>query len=183
MENDEGLSALKNEIRKEAKEQAAKGLLLGIVLLLSFALTGWWFYLKDKIVSLASGVGSGAVMAFDIPSGCPEGWTEFSDASGMVIVGVGKAENLSQRNYRDTGGSEKHALTRNELASHSHGFSGDSVEFGGWGGSGNFYKLAPGNTAEFEESHTPSGSIELTGESRPHENMPPFIVLHYCRKI
>ena len=63
------LEKLKDEIHKEATVQAAKGLIAGAVILMVISASGWWLYLEPKIIKLAGGVPSGAIAAFDTPSG------------------------------------------------------------------------------------------------------------------
>ncbi len=77
---------VRNEIRKEASQLAAKWVVGGIVALLLIAATGWWLYLKPKL-QIIFGVPAGAVVAFDIREGCPDGWEPFDQAVGRTIVG------------------------------------------------------------------------------------------------
>lgn len=51
-----------------------------------------------------------SVIAFDSDR-CPNGWTEYDELAGKVIVGVGKGKGLSKRELHDTGGKEVHSLT------------------------------------------------------------------------
>ncbi len=49
----------------------------------------------------------GAVVAFDLPEGCPrQGWEPLNDASGKFIIGVS-----SSKRYRESGGSESYSLS------------------------------------------------------------------------
>ena len=89
--------------------------------------------LSDRVQALrakiegATTVPTGAVMVFDLSSGCPDGWTEFADAAGRTIVGQGSGmvdENrqpLTGRKYREHGGEERHTLTEEEMPKHGHG--------------------------------------------------------------
>lgn len=120
---------------------------------------------------------AGAVVAFDIATGCPEGWTPFPDAAGRTIIGVGtgggaSGATLTNRSFREIGGSEQHALTIDEMPEHRHtapwlASRGKEGEIG-WGGDRGLL----GKTVQ-------SGT---SGRSRPHNIMQPFIVLQYCKK-
>jgi hypothetical protein len=122
--------------------------------------------ISEKIYKIPSG----AVLAFDLPGGCPEGWSSFQDASGRSIIGEGKGVGLSKRNYRAAGGEEKHTLTISEIPQHDHG--------GIYGGNGG----KAGMTNDFAYHSSGFQKINPEGGGQPHNNMPPFIVLHFCRK-
>lgn len=131
---------------------------------------------------------AGAVMAFDLPNGCPEGWSRFDEGSGRMIVGVGKRVGIdgsfrlladSNGSVYQTGGAENHTLTVPEMPSHSHDFLGNKVLRGGNHGIGT--DLAVGDGANYG-NWAPSGSISNAGLSAPHNNMPPYIALYFCRK-
>ena len=64
-----------------------------------------------------NGVPTGAVAAFDLPNGCPEGWSAFKDAQSRAIIGAdfgqgfapglganGDGSALRTWKYRDHGG-------------------------------------------------------------------------------
>jgi len=114
---------------------------------------------------------TGAIIAFDQPEGCPEGWSPYLEAAGRMIIGTGKGDGLSNRKYRETGGEEAHTLSINEMPSHNHQYNHESDVGGGCGRAGC-------------NSHAtyPSFSTSNTGGNRPHNNMPPYIALTYCRK-
>lgn len=131
---------------------------------------------------------SGAVMAFDLPNGCPLGWKSFKEARARVIVGVGDPSRtarklgfdingrpLTELAYRQHGGEEKHRLTIEELPRHDHGtryaLSGRSL---GWGPGSH---PIPTSTRRAESQKDWSA-----GRNIPHNNMPPFIALYYCKK-
>lgn len=169
------LESISNEIKKQARAQAAKWFIASVVALVIFAVVGWWFYFKSKIITVIGGVPSGAVMAFDLPTKCPDGWSQFIDADGKSIIGVGNT-----RNYREQGGNSTHQLTVDEMPSHKHSFTGDPISIGGWNGDIT-YDVSVGDYSA-NGSITPSGVISTEGGSRPHNNMPPFLALYYCIK-
>ncbi|WP_395375746.1 hypothetical protein [Marinicella sp. W31] len=79
------------EIKKEAKTQAAKSVIFGVIVLIGFTLTGWWFYLEPKLSSIFGVVPEGAVVAFT--KECPEGWTPYENAYGRFIRGIDRTGN------------------------------------------------------------------------------------------
>ena len=144
---------------------------------------------------------SGAVVAFDfdikISSGCPKGWNFFEPAGGRVIVGAGDHQNKWFRSEtgevvsitiyptyvqdiragfsetassRATGGEERVTLTVAEMPSHSHDLpvnSDPSAQGLKW--QNGYNKKTGMSTSE-------------AGDSQPHNNMPPYISLYYCKK-
>lgn len=126
---------------------------------------------------------SGAVVAFDHTDGCPEGWDEFKDGAGRFIVGVGRhKENddegkpIKELDYRAKEGKRQHKLTVQEMPKHDHTLV--------WGqGRGR-----PGQVTGSNIVPGPLNIIDLrqnTGEQgggQPHNIMPPYIVLHLCKK-
>lgn len=124
-------------------------------------------------------IASGTVVAFDLPNGCPDGWTEFADAAGRVIIGQGSGmvdENgqpLMSRKYREHGGEEKHTLTVAEMPSHQHsvyqhaGYHGGDVE---------------GASAGDARTMVHAAVSGPTGGGEAHNNMPPYVALYFCKK-
>jgi hypothetical protein len=170
--------------------QVAKWAVGGILLLGLGALTGWWLYLKPKLIETVGGIPTGAVIAFDLPNGCPTGWTVFEPAISRVIVGsvAGRATEtptkdmngkpLTAHQYRADGGEEKHRMTISEMPSHHHqsalNAAPDQVSFG----VGSSTKGIDGIRVNiFTEALTSD-----TGGGEPFGILQPFIALHYCRK-
>jgi hypothetical protein len=144
----------------------------GLFASIALAITGWWFYFKPWVIKVVGSVPSGAVLAF--ANQCPkEGWREYSDGKGRVIVGAGRGDGLSARVLGDTGGAETHTLTVNEMPEHSHLVAKGRADAGTVG-----KQLLP---YDFHH-HLDDWPTEETGGSKPHNNMPPFIVLQYCVK-
>jgi len=133
------------------------------------------------------------VIAFDLPTGCPQGWSVFERGLSRTLVGATQTtianvpntdanqQRLSARPYLSTGGEEKHALTEPEMPSHSHGVQDvlhSDYQRGGGGYRGtDVVGQVPGDD--------PKGSIRYTeaaGSGQPHNMMPPFIALFFCRK-
>ncbi len=122
-----------------------------------------------------------SVIAIDDPNGCPkEGWTEFTDARGRMIIGAGQGKDLSDRPFRQTAGQERIPLSEQNLPSHKHdtvlGRSDDpNQDFG----IGDPRRAA---TPRKWEQH-PTALTSSVGDGEPHDNMPPYIPLHFCKKL
>lgn len=114
-----------------------------------------------------------AVIAVDI-DGCPPGWQPFEAAAGRLIIGAGKGGPLTNRKYRDVGGAENHELTIEEMPAHAHSY--ELIKDKSRGGQKGTQTVVITNRLEGE------AKTEDVGGSRSHNNMPPFIVLYYCKK-
>ena len=141
-------------------------------------------------------VPSNAVIAVDDPEGCPAGWQDIGrDDSlrfaGRMLVVAGPTVDDSdrpesedagtqKRDYDDEGGREHVALDEDQLAPHDH-----LLPIGGYGefkGDPDGGQVVAINHVKGEEQKYTKYS-RPTGGSEPHENMPPFIVLHFCKKV
>jgi len=135
-------------------------------------------------------VPNGAVVAFDRGNGCPKGWSNYAVGAGRAIVGAGSGnfgtnnKALTSRDFGETGGEETVTLTVDEMPRHSHEI-GDpdgnplryqKYEFGGTGGGAQLLHSA-GNDIVDDFYYA-----EESGNSQPHNNMPPFIALYFCKK-
>ena len=119
---------------------------------------------------------AGAVIAFDRPGGCPKpGWKDMGPAwrGRALVAGVRDANDTY--GFGREGGAETHRLTDDEMPRHAHKFT-----FGTQGGSG-----APVHpTYKRDGPYTGKSTTEVTfaGASKPHNNMPPYIALYFCKK-
>ena len=143
---------------------------------------------------------------------CPLGWGPYAPAGGRTIVGAGEHQNLDQNgkalpkysgrpdlreeDVRDprkndlfpktAGGEEKHTLMLEEMPNHGHPFTGTPVSRGG-NSAGSDRVLAIGSEDRNYGSYTPSGVVGKaggtnTGKTQPHDDMPPYIALYFCKK-
>lgn len=135
---------------------------------------------------------SQAVIAFNrserAGGACPRGWSLFAPAGGRVIIGAGQHPNdgLSEYpSYADdpndaTGGEERVKLTLDQMPAHSH-----PVSPYGWGhsinGSGDTRRLDLDDGFPWNNI-TGNLEAESRGGSKPHNNMPPYIALYFCKK-
>lgn len=99
-------------------------------------------------------------------------------AAGRVLIGAGTADSGTVYNAGDTGGEEKHKLTVDELASHTHPFTLDSPRKGSGGGSD--WYVDSGTIGDQNGGAT--RETESTGNDQPHNNMPPYKVVYIFRR-
>jgi len=116
---------------------------------------------------------SGAIVAFDRNNRCPVGWVEYEEARGRAIIGANpsRTHGLTARAFGSTGGAETHTLTVAEMPSHNHG--------GIFGSDGS--RPRGTNDHRPETAHN-TVRIATQGGGQPHNNMPPFIALYFCKK-
>lgn len=138
----------------------------------------------------ASPLLAGAVVAFDRGQrnggACPSGWSLFESAGGRMIVGAGTNTNKDQngsdlRDYpsladdpeKAVGGQEKVKLKVSEMPKHSHIFT---------------FSDGTNSPRHVDNSHDEFGlknsteNTSVAGEGQPHDNMPPYVALYFCKK-
>lgn len=186
------LRRMLSEVNKALLVAIGTGLATGILA----ALTAFWILVS----TLPGRIGitpTGAVMAFDITSGCPSGWASFVEARGRSIVGSAtqaeidsapaafaydsRGVKLSPRLFRQAAGEEAHVLTEAEMPAHQHitilGSDPSPVMA--------FYGVGPANAqaiAGAGRSGVPTTKTSASGQGAPHNNLPPSVALTYCRK-
>ncbi len=132
---------------------------------------------------------SGAVVAFDAPTRCPEGWSEFADAQSRVIVGAAFGTGFSPRlgddpdggalaeyKYREHGGWERVRLTTAHLPAHEH-----KVAQAGADTAVDIPGMVSGTAAAVRTAIGGDTTTPIGGD-QPHPNMPPFLALYICKK-
>ncbi|MCL6415081.1 hypothetical protein MIB92_05420 [Aestuariirhabdus sp. Z084] len=118
-------------------------------------------------------VQKGSVVAFVNAKGCPErGWDQYADGEGRTIIGVSSMYPLSHK-----GGSPTHTLGIPEMPIHQHStYTSNEVGRGAEHGQHNS-----------EMMHSEENSVaRVTGKEgggQAHNNMQPYVALHYCVKI
>jgi hypothetical protein len=155
------------------------------------------FHLEDLL--------HGAVVAFDrsedrsaqadtVNAGaCPPGWQLFKPASGRFVIGAGNHSNAdmngkpldSYPTFQDdktkaVGGEETHKLTLDEMPKHTHPAPSNIFGTDILGKEGTFIpkkRVANDNLAVRMGKNT-----ETAGSGEPHNNMPPYIALYFCKK-
>lgn len=137
---------------------------------------------KERREALDAMLASNPIVIFSGP--CPEPWRQLDILDGRVPIGEnpalpsGKTENgLAVRVLGDTGGEEEHVLSEDELPSHKHRtvLAGDN--FNSEWKAGNPGVALHGD--RWQQKHDRSYTAPA-GESRAHNNMPPFAVVSFC---
>lgn len=146
---------------------AAMGMILAVLIISGVEkFTGWLSGL------FAPSLPSGAVVAFD--SECSDGWQEYRLGAGKFLLGAGKGKKL-----HDVGGEENHTLTEEEMPNHNHK-----------NGPGQYLVRVTGGDTVLSNTDNSPGEINIrhgnvireAGGGKPHNNMPPYIALHFCKK-
>ncbi len=121
--------------------------------------------------SAAAEIPAGAVIAFDNPNGCPPGWTDMGQGwRGHTLVAA-VADTNDRFGFRRSGGEASVTLSLTHLPPHDHG--------GIWGGTEQ--KAGMLNEPAYHSSGYAQARME--GGGQPHENMPPYIALYFCKKM
>lgn len=76
-----------------------------------------------------------------------------------------------------TGGEKEHTLTINEMPSHSHNARFLYVH------SGNYWVYMNARGSSSDTYSIKENALEWTGGSRPHNNMPPYLVVNVWKRI
>ena len=133
----------------------------------------------------------GALVAFDReglrPGGCaavPGDWEDMGhDFEGRFVLIAGARDGGGDPFAPGDGwGEYEVTLTVDQMPAHDHEFRGKPFTRGGYGGSGRD-DVSKGGDVIGRETLTPTGAVLLRGGNEPHNNMPPFIALTWCRKL
>ena len=125
--------------------------------------------------SFFNGIPSGAVLPFNSTI-CPTGWSNFTQAFGRVIIGVGQGNDGTETltvELGDTEGEYNHTLTEEEMPSHTHSYT----HFSGSLANGATFGVDDNNPKPDQSATTGSG-----GNDDPHNNVQPYYALLYCVK-
>lgn len=128
----------------------------------------------------------GAVVAFDLNSGCPHGWVPYRKSAGRFIVGVGQhstrdkaGKEIEKLRIGEIGGHRTHTLMDDEMPLHKHdmvwGQRHDLAHEKNIKAEGNSFYTKGMLYGYIMEQDTGSA-----GKSKSHNNMPPYIALLYC---
>jgi hypothetical protein len=142
--------------------------------------------LKKQIDQLGASVPKGAVVAFDLSTGCPAGWSRVQDLNGRVIVGAGQGQpNLTPRDFRDRGGSETLNLTKAQLPKERIGFAYAEVNDAMRENRSSYHLVVSVGVAQANTRSADGPTIRFTeplGEGAPVRIEVPFVALYFCRR-
>jgi hypothetical protein len=128
----------------------------------------------------------GSIIAYHGPT-VPDGWVICDgnngtpDLRGRFIMGQGSGTGLTQRAIGQKGGEETHKLSISEIPSHSHSVSVTPADAGGYCKTGPC-GVQTSDRKILDDSRVKGISVNYTGGSQPHNNLPPFLVLYYIMK-
>lgn len=109
-------------------------------------------------------------------------WEVYSKAEGRFILGVGKGPLTEAVFFEEPGGAEKRRIELLSIPEHRHPLpmrtTGDEAPEarGGAGPSDNFFHRV------FVTGGGKGHETENAGGTKPHNNMPPYIALYFCKK-
>jgi len=181
--------SVRNEIEQEFRKRLAQSIVgIFFAAVLSMLAIAWSYIGK---IPAGIQIPKDAIVAFDGEAACPPGWADLGKEqterfSGRVLVVAGPGTSVksddetgskavtSPRSVGEQGGSELVKLEVEHLASHSH------TQI--WGQTSG--ELGAGYVGNSIESYNGKRfqNTTNTGGNAPHQNMPPFIALRYCRK-
>ncbi|MCE8510077.1 hypothetical protein KBY28_16620 [Ruegeria pomeroyi] len=181
---------------RSIREKVIVSVISAVLLASLYAL---WGTIKE--LRYGFGVPNGAVIAYDLPEGCPPGWSNLGNKwKGRMIVAAIEDANDTY-GFGKSSGRATHTLTLAELPGHRHvgvTSSANAVPFlrivapnglgylenhmPGWSSGGNIADIS--NTLPPASAHTHNFATDLGEglEGREHNNMPPYVALYYCRK-
>ena len=150
----------------------------------------------------SDGLPANAIIAIDAPGGCPQGWAPFAEAQGRLLLGAtngafapgldtdDESKPISSYKYRQHGGSEHVTLQAAQLAAHNHALQ-RRYAFNGASGPNSFrvngelgiVQSEDAGPLTFGSDHSGEmNATETSVEAAPHNNMPPYIALYFCKK-
>jgi microcystin-dependent protein len=106
------------------------------------------------------------------------------DMRSKTIIGSGQGTNLSNRNIGESGGTETHTLTIDQIPSHSHRiFNSQSTTALEYSATNKKDILVGDRGGQYEQTNVDNTDyIESSGGSQPHSIMSPYIVCNYIIK-
>ena len=167
----------------EEQEQKFQSALTPVGTILPFAgseIPDGWTQCDGKLLARHDHEGLFKIIAYKYGGDEKAEQFKVPDLTGRVIVGAGKSEGskLTERNMGETGGEEKHTLTVDELASHTH--RGGVVH--SWSAEGSGGVLAFSGKTRATGNFDVDFDTKPEGKNVPHNVMQPFTVTNYIIK-
>jgi len=139
----------------------------------TFAPKGWAFC-DGQLLSISQNTALFSLLGYNY--GGSGLFFALPDLRGKVAIHQGTGFPLAQ-----SGGEVTHILTVPEMPSHTHQANGSSDEANTVVASNNVWALSE-NLTYNQSGNTPMNlsAISSAGGDQPHNNMQPYLVLHYC---
>ena len=132
----------------------------------------------NSILNLVFPIGRGFIDFTDTDYSNYLGFTWERELIGMTPIGLDVNDN-DFNTIGKTGGEKAHTLTINEMPKHRHGF------YYGNAGAGSDWEISL-NWNSSTGNRTDGGNgqgIDYSGESKPHNNLQPYQVVAYWKRI
>jgi hypothetical protein len=143
-------------------------------------------HINDYPDNHINNIPSDAVLAFaNAPDGEDQrdcsaiggGWTNFTVADGKFIIGANKKYNAG-----NSGGEHEVTLSVNNIPDHSHEiYAFRASDIHEHQKSNNDLRL--GNSSNSSNNRDNQRTLNSNKTTKPHNNIPPYIALTYCKKL
>ena len=131
----------------------------------------------------------GAIIPFDLSTGCPEGWSRFERAGGRTLIGAGPHTNLdrsgrpiSSYQVGQFGGEEQHQLTIDEISPHDHKIQTARARNMQGANDYTFDEFVGRDDPNVDPKRNHISYSEKEGGGKPFNVMGPYIALSFCRR-
>lgn len=152
------------------------GVIGGVItaLLAAFLL---WAFPKFVETQLAPAIPKGAILAFNQDCSNIRGWEPYRLAEGRFILGFDGSQ-IAEKQVEKFGGSETVTLDQVNLPAHTHSLPLKLLDSNPAG-----TRLAGGDRGIAAYANVPRKTLREDIVPEPVANMPPYVVLMFCRKI
>lgn len=131
--------------------------------------------LKEQVKQLRADIPMGSILIVADEKGCPVGWSDMGpDWRGKTLVAAVR-DSTDRYGFEKTGGAETHTLNQSEMPAHAHGMKRLPISASD-GNRNNAVNVKSG------AGEMIIGATTTEGGTQPHNNMPPYIALFFCKK-
>jgi hypothetical protein len=122
-----------------------------------------------------------AILIVDDSNGCPRGWRDLAEDEPAVFAGrmALAATGDGPYRYRATHGAATHTLSVAEMPAHSHRNPTRGRDNNSGTETGYPWALQATGQGNYEHHER---RTERSGGGMPHNNMPPYVALYFCKK-
>jgi hypothetical protein len=180
------------QFKRKLTENLLAGAAAGVTSGIAAALLAGW----GLVAALPGKLGltpAGAVLAFDLPTGCPPGWGAYDQGNGRFLIGAAtppeqqrtpgdfvrdaRGEDLTARDFGKPGGAQRTLLSKENVPPIflliRNTLSGNNVTVSLVSSIGFDKPSPPAGFTILQSSDTPTVALSV---------MPPYIALRFCRK-